>query len=134
MPSTPTSTPKPRSSLFRGAALVILLVTTVAGCRTWTPAADLPEGPLPRTRVTMEDGEEVEIHDARLREDSVVVGERVDNEGRFTAPLSRIAGIEYGEVSVSRTVGLIALLGLGGFALLALTIDLSASPDGGALY
>lgn len=59
---------------FRWGAALVLVATTAAGCRTWTPVTELPSGELPgRARVTIDDDVQFEIADGRVHGDSLLV-------------------------------------------------------------
>jgi len=96
--------------------LVYLLVFGLLGCTStkWTALEpQAAQGPSKLLRVTLTDGERIELRDALVTEESVsgMKGYRsANNRGLpFTVPLDQVQSIEYGDLKTSagETVGLI---------------------------
>jgi hypothetical protein len=88
----------------RVVALVVL--ASLTACTVWQPYAVAPPyAPLPeRVRLTLETGEQVELRDAFIAGDTLVVGRQKENEPMREYPLQTIRAVEAGSTSVSRSV------------------------------
>lgn len=119
----------PNKRWIRAGALLSLLTW---GCQTLTPItpSDLPRAPETdgEVRITMTNGDQVVLEEARIREDRIV-GETED--GERSIPLDEVESLEAKQLSEARVVlfGLAATVAAG--LLILSIVDEPNPPDGG---